>query len=187
MTGVTLGRQHSQGKRNVVAMWPHQRNSTLDLLGPPLSHPSRQGCAETCSQRTMHRAVLALLRKIEVYRRLVLRSGVVLGRSNIGVRLADMRCQVGKSRQPGLEELAARLCKMGVPDIECGSRVTEWLAISVPPTKGFQQRVALPQHPLVVGTYPGQARPARDDEVIDEAPPFTGIAFDDRDVHRRKH
>src|SRR5215207_2376656 len=144
MTGITLGRQHSQRKRNVVAMWPHQRNPPLDLFGPPFSHPSRQGCAETCSQRAMHRAVLALLWEVKVYRRLVLRSGVVVGRSNIGVRLADMRCQVGKSGQPRLEELTARLCQMGVPDIECGSRVTEWLAISVPPTKGFQQRVALP-------------------------------------------
>src|SRR4029450_1255902 len=128
-----------------------------------------------------------MLREIKVYGGSVLRNGIVVCRRNIGVRLADVGCQVGKSRQPRLEEFAARLCKMGVPDIEGGSRVTEWLALSMSPAKGFEQTVPLPQHPLVVGTYASEARPARNDEVIDEAAPFAGIPLDDRDVHWRKH
>ena len=95
-----------------------------------------------------------------------------------------MRRQVRKRRQPRLEKLATSPSKMGVPDIERGFGVGRRRATPKPTAEGFQQSVALPQYPLVVGAYAGQPRPSRDDEVIEETPTFAGIALDNRDVNR---
>jgi hypothetical protein len=98
-----------------------------------------------------------------------------------------MRRQICQRRQPRLEQFGARLCEVGVPDIQGRGSLTRRLTVSEPTAEGFEQRVALPQHPLVIPAYASQPRPARHDQVIDEAPAFAGIALDDCDVYGREH
>ena len=47
---------------------------------------------------------------------------------------------------------------------------------------GLQQRVALSQHPVVVGPDPGQARRAQHQQVVEEAAAVGRVALDQRQV-----
>src|SRR5512133_1193630 len=82
---------------------------------------------------------------------------------------------------------------MGVPYLEGGLGVCRRLTItsgllgSQPTAQGFEQCVALAQDALIVSAYASQPWPPRNDEVIEEASAFTGIALDDGNVSRREH
>jgi hypothetical protein len=61
------------------------------------------------------------------------------------------------------------------------------LSGSQPTAKRFEQCIPLAQYALIVGAYVSQPRPPRNDEVIQEASTFTGIALDHGNVSRREH
>jgi hypothetical protein len=56
--------------------------------------------------------------------------------------------------------------------------------VDLPPAAAgaLEQRVPLPQHPVVVGTHTGIARVPQHQQVVEEPPPLGRVALDHREV-----
>ncbi len=99
---------------------------------------------------------------------------------DVGVASGDQRAQRGDESEPARGELDAFSHELVVPDLQAGRLV----AARRP--GGLEQCGSLLDHAFVVGTDAGVARPAGDQQVVDETAPFGRVALDDRQILRRE-
>ena len=165
-------------------MRPDQADPAVDLVAAPALHLREQGRGQLLPV-VAGRAVRAG-RQLE---------GGLVGHRRLGagralghrvVRRRDVRPERLHEGQAGREQLRAGAREVGVPHTEGGQRRVGAAALTSRDPGGLQQRVALLEHPVVVGADPGEARGPLDQQVVEEVPPLRRVTLDQGEVLGRE-
>ena len=181
MAGVALGGQVVQFEDEVVPARPGQGHATVQLLA---AQARQRGTERLRGLRTGAGGLgsggggggFVLVGAENTQRRHQVRS--VIGAGHRLVRGVQRWQQLGHEIGPCVDQFGAERHQTLVPDVE-GAQLA---GFQTGCPGGFQQGVALFEHPVVVGEYRGEPGVAQHQELVEEPPAAGGIAADQGQV-----
>ena len=159
-------------------MRTHQRDAAVELVPAPALHLGQQGRGELTGRPGTVDLEAGAVLQLGVVAAGAARHALV-GAGQVGPQRVDEGDALG-------EQLAPDPGQVVVPHRQGGQRPL--LRGGSPPrlARGLEQRVALAQHPVVVGAHPGQPGGAQHQQVVEEAPPVGRVALDQDEVLGRE-
>ncbi len=173
MAGVALGRHGAQPEQQVVAMRADQAHPAIELVRPGLGDRLQE----------LRRQQVAVGRERDVSAEAGHVHQVGVGRPVRDRRIgrAHPRPQQVHQLQPGGDQLGSLARQVGVPHVQ-RRQVRRRPALAQRSTRRLEQRVALLEHPVVVGPHASHPRLTGDEQVVEETAAIRRVALDQREV-----
>ena len=176
-----LHRHTTEQQGNILTVRTHQGHTTLNLIASTLRKTAHQSLLEVLDAhqcRMLDRA-LAHARKNS---RLVVETDLFRAVRQPRVGAAQLRQKALQQTETRGKQLSAQGRQLLIPDRQSTQRVL------VPrlTLHGFQQRITLPQNPLVLATVPGHHRTQRARQIIHKTTTTGGIPLHQLQILRGK-
>ena len=156
-----LHRHTTEQQSNILTVRTHQGHATLNLIASTLRKTTHQSLLEVLNahQRRMLNRALAHARKNS---RLIVETDLFRAVRQPRVGAAKLRQKTLQQTKTRRKQLGTQSRQLLIPHREC----TQSVFVPRLTLHGFQQRITLPQNPLILATVASNHRTQRDSQII---------------------
>ena len=179
--GKMLHRHATEQQGNILTVRTHQGHATLNLIVTTLRKTAHQSLLEVLNahQRRMLDRALAHARKNS---RLIVETDLFRSVCQPCVGAAKLRQKTLQQTKTRRKQLSTQGRQLLIP----GRQGTQSVLVPRLTLHGFQQRITLPQNPLILATVPGDHRTQRARQIIHKTTTTGGITLHQLQILRGK-
>ena len=176
-----LHRHTTEQQGNILTMRTHQGHAALNLIAPTLRKTAHQSLLEVLNahQRRMLDRAFTHARKNS---RLIVETNLFRAVRKPRVGTAKLRQKTLQQTKTRRKQLSAQGRQLLIPD----RQGTQSVLVPRLTLHGFQQRITLPQNPLILATVPGDHRTQRAGQIIHKTTTTGGIPLHQLQILRGK-